>query len=191
MEDRKGRERGFPFYRALFCSTFWISALTVGGGYVIISLLKAKYVDEYGWLDDTETLNLVTVAQSLPGVMAVNTAILLGYRMAGIPGALTAVLATILPPLMILSVVAQAYDAFAESPMVRLALKGMQCGATALLVSVAVDLVRKQCQKKLTIPLAIMAGTFIANFFFDVNLMLLVAIDGLLGLWLLRAPKYD
>ena len=191
MSENKQGGRDFRFYRALFCSTFLISAFTVGGGYVIISLLKAKYVDEYGWLDDAETLNLVTIAQSIPGVMAVNSAILLGYRMAGLPGALTAVFATILPPLIILSLVAQAYDAFAQSPVVRLALKGMQCGATALIVSVAVDLVRKQCQKKLVIPLLILAGTFVANFFFNVSLMLLVAIDGLIGLWLLRSPEYD
>ncbi len=191
MSETKEQKKEFRSYKDLFFSTFWISAFTVGGGYVIISLLKAKYVDEYGWLDDSETLNLVTVAQSLPGVMAVNAAILLGYRMAGLPGAFTAVLATVLPPLITLSLVAQAYEAFAQSPMVRLALQGMQCGATALIVSVAIDLVAKQLKKKLAIPLAILAGSFIASFFFDVNLMLLVAVDGLIGLWLLRDPKYD
>ena len=73
----------------------------------------------------------------------------------------------------------------------RLALKGMQCGATALIVSVGIDLVRKQCKKKLVIPLLILVGTFVANFFFNVNLMALVAIDGLIGLFLLRAPEYN
>ncbi|WP_303816038.1 chromate transporter [Selenomonas ruminantium] len=85
------------FYGKLFQSTFLISAFTVGGGFVIIPLLRAKYVDEYGWLSDKETLNLVSIAQSMPGVVAVNASIILGYRMAGIPGALTALAATILP----------------------------------------------------------------------------------------------
>ena len=184
MDENKKRDG--HFYRALFWSTFWISALTVGGGFVIISLLKAKYVDEFGWLDDKETLDLAALAQSMPSVMAVNASILLGYRMAGIAGALTALAATILPPLITLSLVAQAYEAFATSPVVRLALKGMQCGATALLIAVAVDLVRKQLGQKQTIPLLILVGTFAANFFFDVNLMLLIAIDALVGLLFLR-----
>ena len=191
VPEEKLPKRGAHFYRALFCSTFLISAFTVGGGFVIIPLLKAKYVDEYGWLEDKETLDLVAIAQSLPGVVAVNAAILLGYRMAGIPGALTALFATILPPLITLSIISQAYDFFIQSPLVRLLLKGMQCGATALIVNVAVDLVRKQCKKRLAIPLVILVGTFVANFYFDVNLMLLVVMDGVLGLLLLRSPEYD
>lgn len=186
MEDVKRPKRGRHFYRALFFSTFLISAFTVGGGFVIIPLLKAKYVDEYGWLEDKETLDLAALAQSLPGVMAVNASILLGYRMAGIPGALTALSATILPPLITLSIIAQAYEAYAASPLVRLVLKGMQCGATALIVSVAVDLVLKQCRQGLSLSLLILAGTFIANFCFGVNLMLLIVIDAIVGFLFLR-----
>lgn len=178
------------FYWKLFQSTFLISAFTVGGGFVIIPLLRAKYVDEYGWLDDKETLNLVSIAQSMPGVVAVNAAIILGYRMAGLRGALTALTATILPPLVTLSVISCAYDWFATNPYVRYALKGMQCGATALIVNVAIDLLQKQWRKKLLWPLAIIVGTFVANFFFDVNIMLLVVIDGLLGLVFLRGAAY-
>ena len=178
------------FYWKLFQSTFLISAFTVGGGFVIIPLLRAKYVDEYGWLDDKETLNLVSIAQSMPGVVAVNAAIILVYRMAGLRGALTALAATILPPLVTLSVISCAYDWFATNPYVRYALKGMQCGATALIVNVAIDLLQKQWRKKLLWPLAIIVGTFVANFFFGVNIMLLVVIDGLLGLVFLRGAAY-
>lgn len=178
------------FYWKLFQSTFLISAFTVGGGFVIIPLLRAKYVDEYGWLDDKETLNLVSIAQSMPGVVAVNAAIILGYRMAGLRGALTALAATILPPLVTLSVISCAYDWFATNPYVRYALKGMQCGATALIVNVDIDLLQKQWRKKLLWPLAIIVGTFVANFFFGVNIMLLVVIDGLLGLVFLRGAAY-
>ncbi|WP_416195766.1 chromate transporter [Selenomonas sp.] len=178
------------FYWKLFQSTFLISAFTVGGGFVIIPLLRAKYVDEYGWLDDKETLNLVSIAQSMPGVVAVNAAIILGYRMAGLRGALTALAATILPPLVTLSVISCAYDWFATNPYVRYALKGMQCGATALIANVAIDLLQKQWRKKLLWPLAIIVGTFVANFFFGVNIMLLVVIDGLLGLVFLRGAAY-
>ena len=74
------------FFWELFKSTFLISAFTVGGGFVIIPLLRAKYVDEYGWLDDKETLNLVSIAQSMPGVVACNSAIMLLVVLDGLIG---------------------------------------------------------------------------------------------------------
>lgn len=179
------------FYWKLFKSTFVVSAFTVGGGYIIIPLLKAKYVDEYHWISDEETLNMVAIAQSTPGIMAVNTAIMLGYRMAGVLGALTGMFATVLPPLIIITVVATFYDIIAKNEQVQLVLKGMQCGATALLVSVAIDLIKKQLQKKLILPIVIIIATFIANVFFNVNIMALVAIDGVIGFFLLRDKKYS
>lgn len=178
------------FYRRLFTSTFLISAFTVGGGFVIIPLLRAKYVDEYGWLDDKETLNLVSIAQSMPGVVAVNAAIILGYRMKGLKGALTALFATILPPLITLSIISCFYELFASNEYVRYALKGMQCGATAIIINVAMDLLKKQVKKRLILPLLIIAATFVANLCFDVNIMLLVIIDGLVGLFLMRNKIY-
>lgn len=190
MESSATPSRGDHFYRALFVSTFIISAFTVGGGFVIIPLLKAKYVDEYGWIKDKEALDLVAIAQSMPGVVAANATILLGYRMAGIPGAAVALLATVLPPLITLSCISVAYDAFASNPYIQMILKGMQCGATALIVNVAIDLVSKQFKKKLVLPILIIIGTFIANFFFGINIMLLVVIDGLIGLFLMRDQKF-
>ncbi|WP_196592936.1 chromate transporter [Pectinatus sottacetonis] len=179
------------FYWQLFKSTFLISAFTVGGGYVIIPLLKAKYVDEYGWLDDKETLSLVAVSQSMPGVVAVNASIILGYRMAGIKGTLTALLATVLPPLVTLSIIAYFYNFFAANRYIQYILKGMQCGATALIVNVAINMIKKEIEKKLLIPLLILTGTFIAALFFNINIMYLVFIDGLIGLFFLRAKKYN
>lgn len=183
--------RDKDFYWKLFKSTFIVSMFTVGGGYVIIPLLKAKYVDEYHWITDEETLNMVAIAQSTPGVMAVNTAIMLGYRMAGVAGALTGMLATVLPPLIIITIVATFYDLVASNEYVQLILKGMQCGATALLLNVAIDLLKKQFSKKLLLPIVIILATFIANLFFGVNIMLLVAIDGIVGFFLMRDKKYE
>ncbi len=179
------------FYWKLFKSTFIVSAFTVGGGYVIIPLLKAKYVDEYHWISDEETLNMVAIAQSTPGIMAVNTAIMLGYRMAGVLGALTGMFATVLPPLIIITIVATFYDLIAHNETVQLVLKGMQCGATALLLNVAIDLLKKQFEKKLILPIVIILATFVANVFLDVNIMALVAIDGIIGFFLLRDKKYS
>lgn len=183
--------RGGHFYRALFTSTFLISAFTVGGGFVIIPLLKAKYVDEYAWLDDKEALDLVAIAQSVPGAVAVNASVLLGYRVAGLPGALTALLATILPPLISLSLISLAYDAFAHNPHIQMLLKGMQCGATAIIVNVALDLLGKQLRRRLALPLLVIAGTFVAKQFFGLSLMLLIVVDALLGLLFMQSRKFD
>ena len=84
----------------------------MGGGFVIIPLLKAKYVDHYKWMSDKEALDLVSVAQSAPGVVAVNAAIIIGYRLAGYTGAAVTLLATVLPPLITLTVISYFYDAF-------------------------------------------------------------------------------
>ena len=68
----------------LFLSTFYLSAFTFGGGYVIVTLMKKKFVDEYHWIEEEEMLDLVAIAQSAPGAIAVNGAIVVGYKLAGI-----------------------------------------------------------------------------------------------------------
>ena len=70
----------------LFLSTLYLSAFTFGGGYVIVTLMKKKFVDEYHWIDEQEMLDLVAIAQSSPGPIAVNGAIVAGYKLAGMAG---------------------------------------------------------------------------------------------------------
>ena len=85
---------------------------------MLIPLMKAKFVDEYGWLKENEALDLVSIAQSAPGVMAANSSIIMGYRMGGFLGSVTALLATILPPLITLTIISFFYDAFASNSYV-------------------------------------------------------------------------
>ena len=128
----------FSFWR-LFLSTFQLSAFTFGGGYVIVPLMKERFVRRLGWIDEEEMLDLVSIAQSSPGAMAVNTSILVGYRMAGVPGALVSVCGTALPPLIILSVISLFYVAFRDNRVVRLPSsamwsspwEGASCGKSA------------------------------------------------------------
>ena len=130
MRDKK------RIYRKLFTSTFYLSAFTFGGGYVIIPLMKKKFVDDLQWIEKDEMLNFAAIAQSSPGAVAVNAAILLGYRIAGIPGALVTILGTVLPPLLILSVISFFYAAFRDNAVVNAVLKGMQAGVTAVIADV-------------------------------------------------------
>ena len=89
-------------YATLFLSTFQLSAFTFGGGFVIIPLIRKKFVEQLGWIGEEEMLDLAAIAQSSPGAIAVNISILVGYRVAGIPGALLTVVGTVTPPLIIM-----------------------------------------------------------------------------------------
>ena len=114
---------------------------------------------------------LVSIAQSAPGLVAANASIIMGYRMGGFRGTAVALLATALPPLITLTIISFFYETFASNTYVRMFLKGMQCGVTAILVNVVLDLVLKQWKKKLALPLLIMAGSFIASYIFKINIM--------------------
>lgn len=178
-------------YWLLFKSTFVISAFTVGGGFVLIPLMKAKFVDEFHWLSDNEALDLVAIAQSAPGAVAINASIILGIRLGGFKGLAVCLLGTILPPLITLTVVAHFYQAFASNPYVQMILKGMQCGVAAVILDVVIGLVQKQAHKKLILPLLIMAGSFIASYLLDINIMYIILIDALIGLALMQDPIYS
>ncbi len=185
-EDMKYETQSLGLYKRLFVSTFLISAFTVGGGYVIVPLLKKKFVDEYGWLNDEETLDLVAIAQAAPGVIAVNAAVILGYRIGGITGLLCAVLATILPPLITLTLVAYFYSMAIGNAYIKMALTGMQCAATAAIISVAVDLLRREIRRKAILPLILLITTFAAHNFWDINIMYLVILNACVGLLFLQ-----
>lgn len=82
----------------LFSSMFLLSSCTFGGGFLIVSLMKKKFVEELHWLEEEEMLDITAITQSAPGPLPVNASVILGYRMTGIPGSLFAVLGTVLPP---------------------------------------------------------------------------------------------
>ena len=79
---------------------------------MIVSLMKKKFVDEYHWIEEEEMLDLVAIAQSAPGAIAVNGAIVIGYKLAGIAGILTAIAGTVIPPFLIISILSAGYQAF-------------------------------------------------------------------------------
>lgn len=174
-------KKGWKTYKKLFTSTFYLSAFTFGGGYVIIPLMKKKFVDDLNWIDETEMLNLAAIAQSAPGAVAVNASILLGYRIAGIKGALITVLGTVLPPLIILSVISVGYAAFRENVIVNAVLKAMQAAVAAVICDVVMTMGSGVLKEKQVIPTIVMFGAFIANYFFGVNVIVIVLACGALG----------
>ena len=136
MEAVSHHEKRSVILKKLFISTFYLSAFTFGGGYVIVTLMKKTFVDQYHWIDEEEMLDLVAIAQSCPGAIAVNGAIVVGYKLAGLPGVMTSVLATVIPPFAILSLISLCYAAFRSNQYVGWMLNGMQAGVGAVIMEV-------------------------------------------------------
>jgi chromate transporter len=158
----------------LFAATFSVSAVTFGGGYVIVPLLKKKFVDEKGWLEEKEMLDITSIATSAPGVMAINTSILAGYRVAGLAGAMASMLGASLPPLVIMSVIGRLYDLFINNWYVTSALKGMQAAVAALLADAVFSLTGSIAGDKDIPADIIMAAAFAAAFFLDINVAVII-----------------
>lgn len=159
----------------LFVQTFYLSAFTFGGGYVIVSLLQRKFVNEYHWIEEEEMLDLVAIAQSAPGPIAVNGAIVVGYKLAGISGVLVSVLGAILPPFVIISVISVFYEIFRDNKIVSSMLAGMQAGVAAVIISVVYEMAKGQSKKENRVELAIiMAAAFIANYFLNISVIYII-----------------
>lgn len=173
--------KDFKVYRKLFSSTFYLSAFTFGGGFVIIPLMKKKFVDDLKWLEEEEMLNLAAIAQSSPGAVTVNASILLGYRIAGLLGALVTILGTVLPPLIILSVISMFYTAFRNNIVVNVVLKGMQAGVAAVIADVVINMGSNVIKGEKALPIILMAGAFVAAYFFKINVMYIILICGAVG----------
>ncbi|MBR2635888.1 MAG: chromate transporter [Oscillospiraceae bacterium] len=166
----------------LFLSCFYISAFTFGGGFVIITFMKRKFVDEKGWINEQEMLDLTALAQSAPGAIAVNAAVLVGWRVGGFLGMLTAVVGTILPPLLIISVVSLFYAAFAANRYVALVLDGMQAGVAAVILDVVCNLGKNVVKSRSVVKIGLMAAAFTATFFFKINVIYIILAAAAVGI---------
>ena len=175
MKQAKGK------YRTLFLSTLQLSACTFGGGFVIIRLMRRKFVEQLHWIDEQEMLDLTAIAQSSPGAIAVNASILVGYHAAGISGALVTVLGTVLPPLVIISVISLFYQAFRDNVFVSMAMNGMLAGVAAVICDVVITMIQGVLKSKRVLPVLVMIGSFMAVWFFNVNIILIILVCGILG----------
>lgn len=171
----------------LFLSTMYISAFTFGGGFVIITFMKRKFVDQLKWLDEEEMLDLAAIAQSAPGAIAVNAAILVGWRMAGFAGMVTAIFGTILPPMVLLTAISLCYDAFATNPCVEIVLQSMQAGVAAVIFDAVLSLGTNVVKQRSPLYIMVMTSAFAATFLLKINVMLIIlaaAATGILSeLW--------
>lgn len=148
---------------------------------MIIPLLRKRFVEELGWIGEEEMMDLAAIAQSSPGAIAVNASILVGYHVAGVPGALLTVLGAILPPLVIISVISLFYQAFRDNAIVNMAMAGMLCGVAAVILDVVVNMVKSLFRQKRILPLVVLVGAFVAVRYFSVNIVIIILLCGIIG----------
>lgn len=180
IAEKKKENRKILLWK-IFVSTLYLSTFTFGGGYVIVTLMKKKFVDEYHWIKEKEMLDLVAIAQSSPGAIAVNGAIVVGYKLAGILGAVISIFGTIIPPFAIISIISVGYNAFRDNYIISQLLEGMQAGVGAVIASVTFEMGGQIGKEKDTVSILIMAGAFLASCILKVNVIYIVIACGILG----------
>jgi len=167
-------EKDYSKLWTLFKSMFVLSACTFGGGFVIVSLMKKRYVEELKWLEEDEMLDVTAITQSAPGPLPVNASVIIGYRMAGIIGSLIAILGTILPPMIIISIISLFYDQFRTNLYIATALQVMRAGVAAVIFDVVINLATNVIKTKRILYIVMMVVAFVATYLFDVSAMLII-----------------
>ena len=160
----------------LFKSMFMLSACTFGGGFVIVSLMKKKFVEEIQWMEEEEMLDITAITQSSPGPLPVNASVIIGYRMCGIVGSLVAILGTIIPPMVIISVISMFYTEFRTNKYIAIALQVMRAGVAAVIFDVVIKLAQNVVKTKRVLYIAMMIVAFIATYLFKISAMIIILV---------------
>ncbi len=151
----------------IFLTTFKVGALTFGGGYAMVPLFQDEFVRKYQWITDDDMVNMIALGQSVPGAIAVNCSVLIGYKLKKLRGALVAVLGSVLPSMIVLTVVTYLYEAVRDNVYVAGALRGVRAAVVALLVSAFLTFM-KPFYKDIVSVFAF-AAAFLLSLLFDIN----------------------
>lgn len=181
MENLRNK-RNWKVLWQLFKSTFVLSAFTFGGGFVIVSLMKKKFVEELGWLDESEMLDITAIAQSSPGPIPINASVILGYRMQGILGSIVAVVGTSIPPIAIISVISSFYVKFRESQIIGTALMVMRAGVAAVICDVVINLATNVIKTGQVLYIALMIIAFIMTYILGISAITVILLCILVGI---------
>jgi len=168
----------------MFLSFLKIGAFTFGGGYAMIPIMQAEVVDKRKWINKDEFLDILVIAQSFPGAMAVNTSIFIGYKIAGKTGAVLALLGTILPSFLIILLVASCLMQFRDNHYVNLVFKGISAAVPVMVLAAVVSL--SKSLKKNYINMLIVVLAVIAIVLLHVHPVIVIIISGLYGLIFLQ-----
>jgi len=143
----------------LYMIFFKIGLFSIGGGYVMLPMLRREMVEDRGWLTDDELIDYYAIAQATPGIIAVNTATFVGYKRRGVPGAIASTAGMVSPSLIIITVIAIFFTRFQEIPAVQRAFRGVRVAVAVLLSFTVASLIKKTVRSVLEVVLA--AGAFL------------------------------
>ena len=164
----------------LFLTFLKIGAFTFGGGYAMIPLIQHETTEKHHWITDDDILEIVAIAESTPGPIAINSATFVGYRVGGFLGAMAATLGVVLPSFAIILAISYLLRGFGDLPAVQYAFRGIRAGVLALLVK-AVWTMYKKVGKNL-VGYIVMAAAFIAVALFDVSVLWVIIGCAVFGL---------
>lgn len=169
----------------LFMTFFKIGLFTFGGGYAMISQIKEAVVEKKKWLSDDELMEIITIAESTPGPIAINLATFVGYKRKGVKGSIAATLGVVLPSFIILYIISLFLDSFMENRYVAYAFSGIKCAVAFLILKAGIDLFMKLPKK--IIPMAVFSVIFIVMIIFDIlsvsfSSIIFIILGGLSGI---------
>ena len=164
----------------LFLSFAYIGAMTFGGGYSMLPMLRRELVDKRGWLTELEMTDAFSVSQCLPGVIAINTAVLAGFKQKGVIGGISAALGVAFPSIAIITVIAAFISSFGEIPLVQKAFSGLRVCVSVLIINTVITLWKKSIAD---VPaMLIFAAVFIISIFTALPVAALVLAAGAAGI---------
>ena len=165
---------------SLFLTFFKIGAFTFGGGYAMIPLIQREAVENKKWITDDDILEIIAIAESTPGPIAINSATFVGYRTCGFLGAVCATLGVVLPSFVIILLISYVLEAFRQLRAVQYAFNGIRVGVLALLFKALWTMFRKS--PKVWAAYVIMAAAFVLTSFFNINILLVIIGCAVFGL---------
>ena len=157
----------------------WISTVTLGGGMAMLPLMDREFVEKRKYLSEQEMVDIVAVMQSLPGLIAVNMAVLIGYRVQGVAGALVAAFASVLSPFAIIAAVAAGLSSLTDSPTLDHVFLGVRAGCAALILMSLVKLVKQVMDGPLAWSLGALA--FVASVVVGIDVTFVILFGFLVG----------
>lgn len=164
----------------IFKTFFKIGAFTIGGGYAMIPIIQKEVVDNKKWLKDDEFMDSIAVTNSLPGPLAINSATFVGYKTAGIPGAVVAAFGAVLPSFLIILIIAMFFNNFSENAVVEQIFAGVRPAVVALIIYALVKLTTSVGINKINIIISVAALALIL--FANMHPIFVIVLAGLAGL---------
>ncbi len=179
-KESQNSENRFKLMLSLFWTFFKIGAFTFGGGYAMIPLIQKETAENKKWVTEDDILEIVAIAESTPGPIAINAATFVGYKVCGFAGALFSTLGVVLPSFLIISIISLVLKKFESVKVIKYAFFGIRAGVLALIVKALLSMYKK-CPKN-TVSYIVIAAAFILTALLKLNVLLVIVMCAVFGL---------